>query len=135
MPALVSMARGQAAASRPRRWQRWRCSKPAMNLVRRAPRSPGSPLKRTRTAPGPPGVAVDADDLAGLASKAIIAKYQLNPRSAVVYLRNLEPGEPLILRYHLTATMPVKVTVPGARAYEYYDTDKQGFSKPAKLTV
>ena len=85
--------------------------------------------------PIPPGFAMDADDLAGLVTKGGIAKYQLNPRSALVYLRELEPGKPLTLRYHLHATMPVKVTVPAARAFEYYDTHKQGLSKPAKLTV
>jgi len=35
----------------------------------------------------------------------------------------------------LRATMPAKVTVPPARAYEYYDPDKQGRSTSAQLTV
>ncbi|HEV3078950.1 MAG TPA: alpha-2-macroglobulin family protein, partial [Gemmataceae bacterium] len=85
--------------------------------------------------PIPPGFAIDADDLAGLVTKGTIAKYQLNPRSALIYLRELEPGKPLTLAYHLRATMPVKVTASAARAYEYYDTQKQGLSKPAKFTV
>jgi uncharacterized protein YfaS (alpha-2-macroglobulin family) len=85
--------------------------------------------------PIPPGFAIDADDLARLVTKGTIAKYQLGPRSALVYLRELEPGKPLTICYHLAATMPVKVTVPAGRAYEYYDTHKQGFSKPAKLTA
>jgi len=31
--------------------------------------------------------------------------------------------------------MPVKVTVPAARAYEYYDPDRQGHGKAVKMTV
>lgn len=40
-----------------------------------------------------------------------------------------------MLRYHLRATMPVKLTVPAARAYEYYDPSRQGASSTARLTV
>jgi hypothetical protein len=85
--------------------------------------------------PIPPGFSIDADDLAGLVTKGTIAKYQLNPRSALVYLRELEPGKRLTLAYHLHAAMPVKVTAAAARAYEYYDTQKQGLGKPAKFIV
>jgi len=85
--------------------------------------------------PVPAGFAVSDEDLAQLVGTASIAKYQVNARSAVVYLRGLEPDKPLILRYRLRATMPAKVTVPPARAYEYYDPDKQGRSTSAQLTV
>jgi hypothetical protein len=37
--------------------------------------------------PIPPGFAIDADDLAALGTKGTIAKYELTPRSALVYLR------------------------------------------------
>jgi uncharacterized protein YfaS (alpha-2-macroglobulin family) len=56
-------------------------------------------------------------------------------RQAIVYLRGLEPGKPLTLRYGLKATMPVKVAVPAGRVYEYYDPAKQGRSGAARLTV
>jgi len=59
----------------------------------------------------------------------------LTARSAVVYLRQLDPGRALELRYRLRATMPVKITAPGARAYEYYDPDKRAASVPVRLTV
>ncbi len=52
-----------------------------------------------------------------------------------MYLRGLEPGKPLQLRYRLRATMPVKVAVGSARVYEYYDTAKRGVSSPSRLTV
>ena len=85
--------------------------------------------------PIPAGFAIDADDLAGLVKAGSIAKFQLLARSAIVYLRDLKVGAPLTLRYRLRATMPVKVTVPPARAYEYYDPSLQGSSPTVRLTV
>jgi uncharacterized protein YfaS (alpha-2-macroglobulin family) len=85
--------------------------------------------------PIPGGFAMVAEDLAKLVDAKTIAKYQINARTAVVYLRGLEPGKALELRYHLRATIPVKVTVPAGRAYQYYDPDKQGRSSPAQLAA
>ena len=85
--------------------------------------------------PVPAGFAIDGDDLAGLVKAGTIAKYQLTARKAIIYLRDLKAGESLTLRYHLRATMPVKLTVPSARAYEYYDPSRQGSSSTARLTV
>jgi hypothetical protein len=85
--------------------------------------------------PIPAGFAIDADDLTKLVQAETIAKYQLSARQAVVYLRGLEPDKLLKLEYHLKATMPVKLTVPPAQVYEYYDTDKRGRSAAANMTV
>jgi uncharacterized protein YfaS (alpha-2-macroglobulin family) len=85
--------------------------------------------------PIPVGFTLDADNLAGLIKAGGIAKFQLTARSAIVYLRDLKPGTPLTLRYRLRAAMPVKLNVPPARAYEYYDPARQGISPSARLTV
>jgi len=85
--------------------------------------------------PIPPGFALDPGELAELVGRKKIARYQLTGRQAIVYLTGLQPGEKLVLNYTLRATMPVKVTSPAARVYEYYDPDKQGFSKATQLTV
>lgn len=85
--------------------------------------------------PIPAGFAVEPDDLAQLVAGGRIAKYQVTPRSAIVYLRQLAPGEPLVLRYRLRATMPVKIAAPPARAYEYYNPDKQASTPAVRLTV
>jgi uncharacterized protein YfaS (alpha-2-macroglobulin family) len=85
--------------------------------------------------PIPAGFTIATEDLAKLVSSGSIAKYQITPRTAIVYLRGLEPGKRLELKYRLQAAMPVKVTVPSARAYEYYNTDKQGTSRITRLTV
>jgi len=85
--------------------------------------------------PIPAGFAVDVEDLETLRSSGKIAKYQVTQRSAIVYLRMLGPSEPLELSYHLRATMPVKITVPPARAYEYYNPDYQATTAPTPITV
>ncbi len=85
--------------------------------------------------PIPAGFVVDSDDLAKLVQAGLIAKFQLSARAVIVYLRNLDPGAPLTLRFRLRATMPVKVTVPAARAYEYYDPSREGTSPTVSLTV
>jgi hypothetical protein len=82
--------------------------------------------------PIPGGFTIAAEDLA---QEKKIAKFQVNPRSVVVYLVGLAPNETLKLTYRLRATMPVKVTVPSGLVYEYYDPEKKGTSKPAMLTV
>jgi uncharacterized protein YfaS (alpha-2-macroglobulin family) len=70
-----------------------------------------------------------------LRSSGKIAKYQLTQRSAIVYLRMLRPAEPLELVYHIRATMPVKITAPPARTYEYYNPDRQATTAQTLLTV
>ncbi|MHC4405126.1 MAG: alpha-2-macroglobulin family protein, partial [Planctomycetota bacterium] len=83
--------------------------------------------------PIPGGFAIDPGELAELVGSQRIARYQITPRKAIVYLRQLDPGQTLDLRYRLRATMPVKVTVPDARAYEYYDPDKRSRGGATRL--
>jgi uncharacterized protein YfaS (alpha-2-macroglobulin family) len=85
--------------------------------------------------PIPAGFELTPDQLAELRGSKLIEKYQITPRQAIIYLRDVQPGKPLTLRYDLKAKMPVKVAVPAARAYEYYNPDKQGFSAPSQMTV
>jgi hypothetical protein len=85
--------------------------------------------------PIPAGFVVVAEDLEALVKSGTIAKFQRTPRQAIVYLRGLQPGKALTLRYRLRSTMPVKVTVPAARVYEYYNPDRQGQTRPLRLTV
>ena len=83
--------------------------------------------------PIPGGFALEAGELDELAGSQQIARYQITPRKAIVYLRQLEPGQTLELRYRLRATMPVKVSVPAADAYEYYDPSQSGSGGAARL--
>jgi uncharacterized protein YfaS (alpha-2-macroglobulin family) len=85
--------------------------------------------------PIPAGFAVDPEELEVAVRSRAIAKYQLTPRAVIIYLRDLEPRHPVTLRYRLRATMPVKLTVPSARVYEYYDPSRQATGAVASLTV
>jgi uncharacterized protein YfaS (alpha-2-macroglobulin family) len=83
--------------------------------------------------PIPGGFVIDPGELDELVGSQQIAKYQITPRKAIVYLRQLDPGQALQLRYRLRATMPVNVAVPDAQVYEYYDPDKKGRGGAARL--
>jgi len=83
--------------------------------------------------PIPGGFAIDPGELDELVGSQKIAKYQITARQAIVYLRRLDPGHSLELRYRLRATMPVKVTVPDAQVYEYYDPGKRGKGGATRL--
>lgn len=85
--------------------------------------------------PIPAGFAVSPNDFDQLVQSGAIAKFQLTPRSVIVYLRNLNPATPLTLRYGLLATMPVEVTAPPSKVYEYYNADLQGTSSPQRLII
>ena len=45
----------------------------------------------------------------------------------------MQPGQSLELRYRLRATMPVKVAVPDAQVYEYYDPSNRGSGGATRL--
>ena len=85
--------------------------------------------------PIPGGFAIEAGELAELVGSQKIERFQITARQAIVYLRELAPGQTLELRYRLKATMPVKVTVPDAQAYEYYDPDTRGTGGATRLEV
>lgn len=85
--------------------------------------------------PIPAGFAPQAEDLASWVESGAVDKFQLTPRSVIVYLRGLEPEKPLTLRYRLRAVMSVTLTAPPARAYEYYNPARHGISPAARLTV
>ncbi|QDU97461.1 alpha-2-macroglobulin family protein [Lignipirellula cremea] len=71
--------------------------------------------------PIPGGFRIEPEELDELVGSGLIAKYQITPRQAIVYLRQLAPGEKLELRYRLQAMQPVKVSAPAGQVYEYYN--------------
>ena len=85
--------------------------------------------------PIPAGFAMEPKELDLLVLHQTIAKYQITPRSTIVYLRNVAPSDPLTLRYRLRAIMPVKALAAPAVVYEYYDPDRQASSATTPLTV
>ena len=84
--------------------------------------------------PIPAGFALEADDLEALRSSGKIAKYQVTAKERDRLSPRVGPSDRLELSYHLRATMPVKVTAPPARAYEYYNPDRRATSAPVPDT-
>ena len=76
---------------------------------------------------------IERGELDELVGSKKIARYQITPRKAIVYLRELRAGDTLKLRYRLKATMPVKVAVPPVQAYHYYDPDQRGMGGQSQL--
>jgi uncharacterized protein YfaS (alpha-2-macroglobulin family) len=85
--------------------------------------------------PIPPGFAVESDDLEKLAEQGKIDKFQIGPRSALVYLRELGPAKSCTLEYRLRATIAGRVQVPPAVAYEYYTPERTVATAPQKEPI
>ncbi len=85
--------------------------------------------------PVPAGFTVVPESLANLLKNERIAKYEIQPLAVLVYLRELPAEKSLDLAYGLRAVMPAQVAVPAARAYEYYNPDREGRSSEVRLTV
>jgi uncharacterized protein YfaS (alpha-2-macroglobulin family) len=85
--------------------------------------------------PIPPGFDVDGSAFAQLVTAGKIEKYQVTPRSVIVYLRSLAPASQLEIVYSLRGTMVVKVASPSAVAFEYYSPEHRTTSAASVLTV
>ena len=84
--------------------------------------------------PIPGGFVMEPGELEEIVGHAI-ERFQVTNRKAIVYLRDLPPGAPLELNYRLKATMPVKVTVPQAEAYQYYTPERRGKESEQRVFV
>jgi uncharacterized protein YfaS (alpha-2-macroglobulin family) len=85
--------------------------------------------------PIPAGFTLVHDSFSKLVKDGRIDKFEVQPLAGLVYLRGLPAGKSLELTYNLRAAMPAQVAIPAARAYEYYNPDREGRSKEASLTV
>jgi len=85
--------------------------------------------------PIPPGFEVDGSGFVQLVTAGTIEKYQVTPRSVIVYLRSLPATSQLEINYSLRGTMVVKVASPPAVAYEYYAPERRATSATMELTV
>src|SRR5262249_6449084 len=85
--------------------------------------------------PVPPGFTALTESFDRLVQDRVIEKYQRTSQSILLYLRSLPSQKALEFSYDLRASMPVRVTAPAARAYEYYDPDHHGHSETKVLVV
>ncbi len=85
--------------------------------------------------PVPPGFEVETAAFKQLVTAEKIEKFQVTPRSVIVYLRSLPAASQLEIVYMLRGTMVVKVASPPAVAYEYYTPEHRATSATVELTV
>ncbi|MBI1375168.1 MAG: hypothetical protein GC159_20810 [Phycisphaera sp.] len=85
--------------------------------------------------PIPAGFTTRRDELQHLVDDGVIARFEITPRAAIVYLRELKPGVPLRFDYLLKATTPVRTQTPALEAYEYYNPAQRGAGKATTLTI
>lgn len=84
----------------------------------------------------PPGFAVVSEDLEALKARRVIERAEVTPRQVILYLRGLNPGYPVTIRYRLRALYPVRATIPASRAYDYYNPEsRRTFARPVVVEV
>ncbi|HKZ69612.1 MAG TPA: hypothetical protein VJ020_06015, partial [Anaerolineales bacterium] len=93
----------------------------------------------------PPGFTVEAQDLNALVEQsnnapqdgsiATIARYELTGRQILVYVENLNGGQPLNFSYRLRAKFPLVAQTPASNAYDYYNPDVSGEAAPLLISV
>ncbi len=64
-----------------------------------------------------------------------LKKFELTGRQILVYLQNLQGGEPMTFTYHLRVRFPVKAQAPASQAYDYYNPGLRAEARPLILTV
>ena len=83
----------------------------------------------------PPGFALLPDKLNSLVEDKVIEKYSTTGRQIIVYLREVDRGKPVVIRYQLLAKFPLKAKTPKSVVYEYYDPDVRSETVPIELEV
>jgi uncharacterized protein YfaS (alpha-2-macroglobulin family) len=93
----------------------------------------------------PPGFVVQSEDLDALIAHdkdvskdfngPTMQRYELTGRQVLVYLNNLNNGQPYRFSYRLMAKFPLVAQTPPSAAYDYYNPDVIGEAVPQTLTV
>ena len=83
----------------------------------------------------PQGFTVIEESLAQLESKGIIEKYETSYSEINIYLRNFEAGQVVDLSVWFRARYPVEITGMSIKAYDYYNPNVQGKTKPIEIKV
>ena len=83
----------------------------------------------------PPGLTPDIDDLETLVNDVQIARYELDGRHIVLYLRAMKQGDVRTLRYRLLAQYPVRALIPATYAYDYYSPERHATTDEQEIVV
>ena len=74
-----------------------------------------------------------ASDFDALVGAGTIARYEVTPRTVVVYLTSLQPTRVLTLQYSMRATMPVVAQSAAPTAYQYYNPERKARGLAASI--
>jgi hypothetical protein len=85
--------------------------------------------------PLPAGFAIERDAFDAAVKAGRAAKYELTPRSVIVYLRRLEPNERWTLQYRLRPTLPVRSSAGAPVVYEYYNPSRRSTGSAERFVV
>jgi uncharacterized protein YfaS (alpha-2-macroglobulin family) len=93
----------------------------------------------------PPGFEVQTEDLADLVARhsdlppdyegAKFSRFDTTGRQIILYLEDLQAGQPLEFGYRIRARYPIKAQTPPSSAYDYYNPGVSGLSAPAAIEV
>ena len=83
----------------------------------------------------PPGFTLLPQKLQKLVAGGKIEKFTPTGRQLIVYLREVDAAQPVVLEYELLAKYPLKAKTPKAVAYEYYNPKVRGEAAPIQLVV
>lgn len=83
----------------------------------------------------PPGFAIETADLDELVEKAVISRYELTGRQAILYVPPLQRDRTVRFSYRLRARFPMRAQTPPSTVYEYYDPTSRVALPPVALEV
>jgi len=83
----------------------------------------------------PAGFVFVVEDLNTLVEEGKISSFELADRQALLYVTDVMPNQTLSLDYHLRATMPLKGTIQGVKAFDMYDPDLTVEVEPVDVRV
>ncbi len=69
-----------------------------------------------------------------LVKDGIIKRYEFTGKQIIAYFDRIT-SEPVKFEYHLRADYPLKISGAGARIYEYYNPDNEGYVSPVSIEV
>ncbi|GAB4295011.1 MAG: hypothetical protein Kow0090_09830 [Myxococcota bacterium] len=84
----------------------------------------------------PPGFDVVSSDLDKVIEEnPVVTKYELTGRQILVYIAQVNFGEPVVFSYHLTARFPVNAQTPSSKVYAYYTPEDSSTAEPEIIVV
>ena len=83
----------------------------------------------------PAGFSFAEEDFASAIAAGKISSYELKDRQALLYVTDVMSGSTLQLDYHLKASIPIKGTIQGVKAFDMYDPDLTTEIQPVEIEV